>query len=235
MPRGYETVAYPRNAFRADSHPPRRIIGDSPRNVGHVGCSIGAFVRRTRAHTGFTLVELMVTVAIIGIAMAVAIPTIQHAMRDRRLQQEAITFMSAFRDARSRAMMRGRAHLVTINLSGSSAQVDIWEGNVSSCRLSDFSSRTAANHVYQNTMLAASTTFRVTAVSGAPTVGEFCFTPSGRLMYRFDSTSDFVEDNTAGGVATNGGFMYEVSDLAYPDLRVRRVFVPLSGIPRLAP
>jgi type II secretory pathway pseudopilin PulG len=176
----------------------------------------------------------MVTVVIIGIAMAAAIPSLQQAMRDRRLQQEAVDFMSVFREARSRAMMRGVAHLVSVQASGASATQDIWEGESSSCLLSTFP-RDVAHHVYENLSLRSNSDVRLRNVSPGINVVELCFTPSGRVFYRFDTSSTLTEDNgIEAGLALQGGFVFELTDAVETHTVARRVFVPLSGIPRLA-
>jgi prepilin-type N-terminal cleavage/methylation domain-containing protein len=192
-------------------------------------------VRARCRRDGFTLIELMVTMAIIAVAMTAVIPALQQAMRDRRLQQEAVDFMAAFREARSRAMMRGAAQLVSVQIGGAGATLDIWEGESSSCLLSTFP-RDALHHVYASTTLPGNPEVRLENVSPGQNTIELCFTPAGRVLHRFDTTSVLTEDNGVGtGLVLNGGFVYRLTNPLAPDTVARRVFLSLDGVPRLAP
>ncbi|WP_293777359.1 GspH/FimT family pseudopilin [uncultured Oxalicibacterium sp.] len=63
-------------------------------------------VRRNR-HTGFSATELMVILAILGILIAVAIPSFQYLIRNHRLTTAANALFSAVNLARSEAIHRG--------------------------------------------------------------------------------------------------------------------------------
>ncbi|HVY27709.1 MAG TPA: prepilin-type N-terminal cleavage/methylation domain-containing protein [Polyangiaceae bacterium] len=72
---------------------------------------------RARARAlGFTLVELMVVVIIIGVSAALATPAVFSQMRQRRLREGAQQLAALYSGARMRALSRGAA--VKVNYLG---------------------------------------------------------------------------------------------------------------------
>ncbi|MCA9618410.1 MAG: prepilin-type N-terminal cleavage/methylation domain-containing protein [Myxococcales bacterium] len=67
--------------------------------------------RRT-TERGFTIVELLTVIAVIGILVAAAAPSFIHLLRDRRVDDAARTIADIYRTARARALGRGAAIVV---------------------------------------------------------------------------------------------------------------------------
>lgn len=94
---------------------------------------------RTLSHrsAGFTLLEALVVVAIIGISAAIAAPALTEAMADRRAGEAMHGLVRIGARARSEAMATGRAHVLvyTDASSGTAANgmVQLWRGRVNLC------------------------------------------------------------------------------------------------------
>jgi prepilin-type N-terminal cleavage/methylation domain-containing protein len=74
---------------------------------------------RSRAsRRGFTLLELMVVVIVVGVLAALAVPSMRIATYDRHAYEDAGAIMQLFRDARLRSVARGSAVLVSMGSNG---------------------------------------------------------------------------------------------------------------------
>jgi type IV fimbrial biogenesis protein FimT len=74
-------------------------------------------------NTGFTLIELMVTVVIAGIVLGIGIPSFNESIRNSRLTTSANELITALNLAKSEAIKRG----VQVTMTRKSASSKHWE------------------------------------------------------------------------------------------------------------
>lgn len=80
----------------------------------------------TNRTQGFTLTELMATVSIVGIMLALAVPSLRTFILDNRLASQAAEFTSALAMARSEATKRSCRVVVSPAVSGFDDGWRIW-------------------------------------------------------------------------------------------------------------
>ena len=74
---------------------------------------------------GFTLIELVITIAIIGIIDAMAAPSMQRQIQQARIKDGANIIEAALKDARTQAMIAQRSTRVVLTNSSSSKKITV--------------------------------------------------------------------------------------------------------------
>lgn len=73
--------------------------------------------------TGFTLLELMVTLAVLGIFLGIAVPSFQSSLTNSRLTTAANDLVGALQAARSEAIKRNATHQFCVDITTRAWQV----------------------------------------------------------------------------------------------------------------
>jgi type IV fimbrial biogenesis protein FimT len=204
----------------------------------------GAKLRKRRGAAGFTLLELLIVVIMIGVIVTLAIPSIAAQMRDRRLNQAAHQVSLVYRQARALAMGRGSAVLVHFD-SGIKprGRIELREAidvdplhcvtlPATSCSGANWDAASLSNRLvtaFDPSDLDAfsNVQMRVHLATGADAgdAVDICFSPLGRPFRRFSFTGAFAPMNDVAYV--------EVSPVDGVGL-TRNVLIVPNGASRLA-
>ena len=82
----------------------------------------GGSMQQTKKNQGFTLIELMVTVAIMAIIAMMAAPSMANLLEKQRFQQKERDLLSFFTQAKSQAILKRTD--VTLDLNSTSGNTD---------------------------------------------------------------------------------------------------------------
>jgi type IV fimbrial biogenesis protein FimT len=197
-----------------------------------------------RRAAGFTLLELLIVVIMIGVIVTLAIPSIATQMRDRRMNQAAHQVAMIYRQARALAMGRGSAVLVHFDAGGNpQGRIELREAvdvdpahcvtlPATSCSLANWNAASTSNHlvtafepsnldVFKNVQLK----FFLPSGSDAGSSVDICFSPLGRPYRRLTFTGAFEPMNDVP--------YFEVSPVDGVGL-TRTVLIVPNGASRLA-
>ena len=91
-------------------------------------CNGGAALRSGRlTNRGFTMLELTVTLAVMGLMLAVAVPSLRSFLASQAVDAHANELASALRFARSEALKRGYEVTVCAGASGTCSGSNDWD------------------------------------------------------------------------------------------------------------
>ncbi|MHB8473215.1 MAG: GspH/FimT family pseudopilin [Gammaproteobacteria bacterium] len=79
-----------------------------------------------RHQSGFTLIELVVTISVAAILMALAVPSFRSTIQNNRVTGQANEFITSLTMARSEAVKRGRNAYVCISSDGATCKGTNW-------------------------------------------------------------------------------------------------------------
>jgi type IV fimbrial biogenesis protein FimT len=188
-----------------------------------VGLLMKAPIRRPRAARGFTLIELMVTVVLLGVLMALAFPAMSEWMRNSRIRTVADALQNGLRLAQTEALRRSRQTVFSLTADtnpadGLTAVANGANWSVNFVPLLTGES-TDPTFIEGGTMTGLAPDVRVT---GPATL---CFNSLGRV----------VDNPTPGtGVACNAAAAaYNITIPDVDSVRAMRVLVALGGQVRL--
>jgi type IV fimbrial biogenesis protein FimT len=140
-----------------------------------------------RGQSGFTLMELIVTLAIAAIVVTLGVPSFREMLRENRLATQTNEFLAALSLARSEAIKRGV--------------------RVSLCKSDDGANCTSDGGYQQGWMVFADPNDNATVDPGEPVLRVYAALPAGMLLTGNSTVQSYVS-YVASGVSRliTGGF-----------------------------
>lgn len=152
------------------------------------------YVRRIssthKQHKGFTLVELMVTIAVLGIIASIATPSISLQLANMRVKSTAATLENALKEAKAESAIRRQDVAVSYNNNNTA------EGRISVSSGQNYGYD--ANSTITEAASAASVTFRANKTASTSMTYTICDSNA-------DATPRQVAVNTTAVITTQAG------------------------------
>ncbi len=189
----------------------------------------------SRTHErGFTLMELMVAVAIVAITAAIALPSMGRARAEGKMNEIALDIVRVARQARAASAAYGRAHLLRFT-GASNGAVEVYRSTNNTCGTEAFwntqivaggcaGNRNCIGYVEADQWTTVGTNYRIGSPSGD---FDLCFEPLGSMRWKPAGPGRFRTDNNMGGA-----FELQVSRADGAGV-TRKVVIPFGGDARI--
>lgn len=180
--------------------------------------------RRYPSCTGFTIIEMMIAVAVIAILVRIAAPTVRDATLNARMSAQVSNLMVDFATARSEAVHRNARVAICTSNTGSSCTGTTWEQGwmlfVDSNQDGSLSAGEAILKV--SPALQPGNTLEVAGDSGSGGARYVPYRPSGVISPNSGATVTFrmcdfrTTSNVGGGAAGNKGRLITINNTGRP-------------------
>ncbi len=186
--------------------------------------NLTAIARRYASSTGFTIIEMMIAVAVIAILVRIAAPTVRDVTLNARMSAQASNLIVDFATARSEAVHRNARVTICTSSTGSSCTGTTWEQGwmlfVDNNRDGSLSAGEAILKV--SPALQAGNTLEVSGDSSSGGARYVPYWPSGVISPSSSATvtlrmCDFRTTlNVGGGAASNKGRLITINNTGRP-------------------
>ncbi len=189
-------------------------------------------MRRPDSGRGFSLVELMMTVALIGILAVIALPSVMEALQRREVVDAGEAVLGVVQYAQVQAATRNRAMLVVPSLAsgpGLPGSLRVFEGPTSACMNFD----TTGASIHDLDLQENFPTVRLFQVDPGLTSTPLCMKPDGRVFIMRGNSPEIITSSYdySGGDARIS--LQRINKLGRQEGPVHQVVVPFSGLARV--